>query len=227
MVPSSREICIEGRSSAAPPTRTILADDVRDNANRCESDIGEDTYAIPKSSVERIEVGGAPLVAWSSANKNSGDLPVFTPVDSLTNEGELPKIIVKDGKVDPDAVSKFEGKGNAELGATADFIAGKFEFEHGNLNQARRYFDGALRFQPENATVLTYYAALLFRTGDASRSLTYGQRAARAAPDSPDAYAALRYAQQASDRTKDTVRCWTHSLQLPPDPPAPRFLSQH
>ena len=206
--------------------RTILADHVRENANRCEYDIGEDTYAIPKSSVERIEVGGAPLVASSSANKNSGDLPVFTPVDSLTNEGDLPKIIVKDGKVDPDAVSKFEGKGNAELGATADFIAGKFEFEHGNLNQARRYFDGALRFQPENATVLTYYAALLVRTGDASRALTYGQRAARAAPNSPDAYAVLGYAQQASDRTKDAVASWKHSLELRPDPAVQRFLAK-
>src|SRR5260370_476171 len=206
--------------------RNILADHVRENANRCEYDIGEDTYAIPKSSVERIEVGGAPLVASSSANKNSGDLPVFTPVDSLTNEGDLPKIIVKDGKVDPDAVSKFEGKGNAELSATADFIAGKFEFEHGNVDQARRYFDGALRFQPENSTVLIYYSALLVRTGKASQALSYAQRAVSAAPQSPDAYAVLGYAQQASDRTKDAIASWKHSLELRPDPAVQQYLDK-
>ena len=99
------------------------------------------------------------------------DLPAFAPVDSLANEGDLPKTIVKDGKVDPDALAKLEGKGNAELSATADFIAGKFEFEHGNIDQARRYFDSALRFQPENSTVLIYYAALLVRTGNASQAL--------------------------------------------------------
>src|SRR5712671_3992912 len=63
--------------------RTILADHVRENGNRCEYDIGEDTYAIPRSSVERIEAGGAPLVAPSSANKNSSELPIFIPTDTL------------------------------------------------------------------------------------------------------------------------------------------------
>jgi len=206
--------------------RTILADHVRENGNRCEYDIGEDTYAIPRSSVERIEAGGSPLVARSSANKSSTELPIFIPADTLANEGDLPRIIVKDGKVDPDAVSKFEGKGNAELGATADFIAGKFELEHGNLEQARRYFDNALRFQPENATVLTYYAALLVRSGNASQALTYGQRAVRAAPDSADAYAVLGYAQQASDRTKDAVASWKRSVELRPDPAVQKFLAK-
>jgi tetratricopeptide (TPR) repeat protein len=151
---------------------------------------------------------------------------VFTPVDSLANEGDLPKIIVKDGKVDPDAVSKLEGKGNADLSATADFIAGKFEFEHGNVAQARRYFDSALRFQPQNATVLIYYAALLVRTGDAARALTYAQYATQASPNSADAFAVLGYAQQASDRTKDAVASWKRSLELRPDPAVQRLLAK-
>jgi tetratricopeptide (TPR) repeat protein len=206
--------------------RTILADHVRESGNRYEYDIGDDTYAIPKSSVERIEAGGMPATAVSSATKTAGDLPVFTPADSLANEGDLPKIIVKDGKVDSDALAKLEGKGNAELSATADFIAGKFEFEHGNIDQPRRYFDSALRFQPENATVLIYYAALLVRTGNPSQALTYAQRAVRAAPESPDAYTVLGYAQQASDRTKDAVTSWKHSLELRPDPAVQQYLDK-
>jgi len=204
--------------------RTILADHVRENGNRCEYDIGEDTYAIPKSSVDRIEAGGAPLVP--SSDKNLRDLPVFTPVDSLTNEGDLPKLIVKDGKVDRDAVAKFEGKGKAELAATADFIAGKFEFEHGNIEQARQYYDSALRFQPDNGTVLTYYAALLVRTGDAARALGYAERAVRVAPSSADAYGVLGYAEQATDRTKDAVASWKRSLELRPDPAVQRMLAK-
>src|ERR1700728_3179409 len=122
--------------------RTILADHVRENGNRYEYDIGDDSYAIPKSSVERIEAGGMPVASSSSASKGGSDLPAFVPADSLANEGDLPKILVKDGKVDPAALAKLKGKGNIELSATADFIAGKFEFEHGNVERAGRYFDG-------------------------------------------------------------------------------------
>jgi tetratricopeptide (TPR) repeat protein len=204
--------------------RTILVDQVRENGARYEYEIGDDTYAIPKSSVDRIEAGGMPP-ARSIAQKG-GDLPAFVPVDGLANEGDLPKQIVKDGKVDPDALSKLEAKGNAELSATADFIAGKFEFEHGNIDQAGRYFDNALRFQPENATVLIYYAALLVRTGKASQAVTYAQRAVRAAPGSPDAYAVLGYAQQASDHTKEAIASWKRSLELRPDAAIQRYLDK-
>ena len=205
--------------------RTILADHVRENGNRYEYDIGDDSYAIPKSSVDRVEAGEMPALAASSAGK-SGDLPVFVPAESLANEGDLPKTIIKEGKVDPDALSKLESKGNAELSATADFIAGKFEFEHGNVDQSRRYFENALRFQPENSTVLIYYAALLVRTGNATQALTYAQRAVRAAPESPDAYTVLGYAQQACDRTKEAVASWKHSLDLRPDPTVQQYLAK-
>lgn len=165
-------------------------------------------------------------VRSSGGGKGAGDLPAFVPADSLANEGDLPKTIVKDGKVDPDALSKLEGKGNAELSATANFIAGKFEFDHGNLDQAHRYFDSALRFQPENATVLIYYSALLVRTGNAVQALSYAQRAVRSAPQSADAYTVLGYAQQACDRTKDAVASWKRSIELRPDPAVEQYLAK-
>jgi tetratricopeptide (TPR) repeat protein len=205
--------------------RTIVADSVREKGNRYEYDIGEDTYAIPKSSVDRIEAGGMPASAASIAGK-SGDLPVFIPVENLANVGDLPKDIIRDGKVDTDAVSKLEGKGNSELSATADFIAGKFEFEHGNVDSARRYFDNALRFQPQNSTILTYYAVLLVRTGNAAQALTYAQRAVSAAPQSADAYTVLGYAQQACDHTKEAVDAWKHSLELRPDANVQQYLAK-
>src|ERR1700677_2292243 len=206
--------------------RTILADHVREHGNHYEYEIGDDSYAIPKSSVERVDAGGMPAFSSSVAGKSATDLPAFTPVDGVANEGDLPKTIVKDGKVDPDALAKLEGKGNAELSATADFIAGKLEFDHGNIDQARRYFDSALRFQPENSTVLIYCAALLVRTGNPSQALPFAQRAVNAAPESADAYAVLGYAQQASDRTKEAVASWKHSLELRPDPKVEQYLAK-
>ena len=205
--------------------RTILADRVRENGNRYEYEIGDDTYAIPKSSVDRIEAGGMPARSGAGGAKVA-DLPSFTPADSLANEGDLVGKIISEGKVNQDALSALETKGNPELSATADFIAGKFEFEHGNIAQSRQYFESALRFQPDNSTILIYYAAVLVRTGNASQALSYAQRAVRAAPDSPDSYTMLGYAQFASDRTKEAITSWKRSLELRPDSRVEQFLAK-
>ncbi len=205
--------------------RTILADHVRENGIHYEYDIGDDTYAILKSSVDHIDAGGMPPHGAPGGAK-VGDLPTFTPADSLANEGDLVAKIIKEGKVDPDALASLESKGNAELSATAGFIAGKFEFEHGNIAQARQYFESALRFQPDNSTILVYYSALLVRTGNAAQALPYAQRAVAAAPNSPDAYTMLGYAQFASDHTKEAVTSWKRSLELRPDSTVQQFLAK-
>ena len=205
--------------------RVIVADHVRENGNHYEYDLGDDSYAIPKSLVERVDAGGVPTHAASGSGKVA-DLPTFTPSNSLANEDAVLIQIVKEGKVDPDVLTTLEGKGNAELSATANFIAGKFEFDHGNIAQSRRYFEAALRFQPDNSTILTYYAAQLVRTGNAAQAVTYAQRAVRSAPDSPDAYTMLGYAQFASDHTREAVSSWKRSLELRPDPAVQQFLAK-
>src|SRR5579862_3416725 len=205
--------------------RTILADHVRENGTHLEYDIGDDSYAIAKTSVDHVDAGGMPAVA-SGGGAKVADLPAFTPQDSLANEGDLVSRIVREGKVNPEVLASLEQKGNPELSATADFIAGKFEFEHGNIAQARQYFESALRFQPNNSTILIYYAALLVRTGNAAQALPYAQRAARSAPNSPDAYTMLGYAQFASDHTKEAVASWKRSLELRPDPAVQNLLAK-
>jgi tetratricopeptide (TPR) repeat protein len=203
---------------------TILADHVRENGSRYEYEVGDDSYAIQKSSVDRVETGGFP--AHSSATAKLADLPTFVPTDSLSDQGDLTGRIVRDGKVDQDALAGFEAKGSPQLSATADFIAGKFEFEHGNIVRSLQYFESALRFQPDSPTILTYYAAVLVRTGNANQALPYAQRAVRTGGDSADAYTMLGYAQFASDHTKDAISSWERSLALRPDPVVQRFLEK-
>ena len=205
--------------------RTITADQVRKKGNHYEYDVGDDSYAIPKSLVDRVDTGGMPVHSASGSMKMA-DLPTFTPSDNLANEGDLFAKIVHEGKVDPDVLSSLEARGNAEVSATASFIAGKFEFEHGNIAQARGYFDSALRFQPDNSTILIYYSALLVRTGSAAQALTYAQRAVRSAPQSADAYTMLGYTQFASDRTKDAIASWKRSLELRPDAAVQQLLAK-
>jgi peptidase MA superfamily protein/tetratricopeptide repeat protein len=204
--------------------RAIVADRVREKGNRYEYEIGEDTYAIPKSSVDHVESGGLPT--HSSGAGNAAGLPTFVPADTLANEGDLVGKIIKDSKIDTDILAKLETKGNPELSATADFIAGKFEFDHGNIAQARQYFENALRYQADNSTILIYYAAVLVRTGNASQAVTYAQRAVRSAPESPDAHTMLGYAQFASDHTKEAIVSWRRSLELRPDSAVQQFLSK-
>src|SRR5580700_5816116 len=91
--------------------RTILADTVRESGNHYEYDIGDDSYAIPKSVVDHIDVGGMPAHA-SSGSAKVADLPAFTPADSLANEGDLVARIIKEGKVNPDVLASLESKGN-------------------------------------------------------------------------------------------------------------------
>lgn len=207
--------------------RTIWADHVRENGKHVEYDVGDDSYAISKSSVERIEAGGLPPAYASSNGQGAAkDLPAFVPEDGLAGHADLASRVVHDGKVDPDALTILEKEGKPELSATAYFLAGKHEFEHGNLPQARRYFETALGFQPDNSTILNYYALSLVRSGNAAAALPYAERSVRAKPDSADAYTVLGFVRFSADRTREAAQAWKRSLELRPDPVVEQYLAK-
>jgi len=207
--------------------RKIWADHVREDGTHVEYEIGEDSYKISKSSVERIEAGGiAPAYASARSQESAKDLPVFVPEDGLAGHGDLASKVVHDGKVDLDALTGLEKEGKPELSATAYFLAGKHEFEHGNLPQARRHFETALRFQSDNSTILNYYAMALTRSGNAAAALSYAERSARANPNSADAFTVLGYVMFSADHTKDAIRAWKRSLELRPDSVVEQYLAK-
>jgi tetratricopeptide (TPR) repeat protein len=204
--------------------RTIWADQVRESKDRVEYDLGEDTYAIPKSSVERIEAGGVAPIHGAAANSNNAP-DITPPAPSFNHEADVAEKVIRDGKVDTDALASLAGA-NPELATTAYFLAGKHESDHGNFPQAKRYYESALHFQPGNAVLLIYYAATLMRTGQAAEALPYAQHAANIAPDSPDAMAMLGFVQFASDHTPDAIRSWKKSLALRPDATVSQYLAR-
>jgi tetratricopeptide (TPR) repeat protein len=208
--------------------RTIYADHVRDTGTHIEYDIGDNSYAIPKSLVDRVDAGGTPPGTGSSGGDvgDAHNLPDFAPADNLKNDPLLIGKIIRDGRVDQDALSALEQAGSGAATAAGYFIAGKHEFDHGNVGKARTYFEAALRYDSQNPTILNYYAALLVRTGNASEALPYAERAVRAAPDSPDALTVLGYVQFAADRTADAIRTWKHSLDLRPDAMVQKYLDK-
>lgn len=207
--------------------RTIWADQVRETKDRIEYDLGEDTYAIPKSSVERIDAGGiAPIHQGASAGQSTNPPDITPPAPSFNHEADVAAKVIRDGKVDPDALNSAAQSGNSELAATAYFLAGKHEYDHDNFPQAKRYYESALRFLPDNSTLLIYYAAALMRTGQAAEALPYAQHAVQIAPDSPDAFAMLGFVQFASDHTADAIRSWKKSLALRPDSTVSQYLAR-
>ncbi len=211
--------------------RTIWADQVREDKNkdRIEYDVGEDTYGIPKSSVDHIDAGGiAPVRAGSGGSgRGSNDVPDITPAaPSFDHEADVAGKVIRDGKVDIDALSGIAQAGNSELSATAYFLAGKHESDHGNFPGAKRYYETALGYQPDNSTLLIYYAATLMRTGHASEALTYAQHAVSVAPGSADAIAMLGFVEYASDHTADAIRSWKKALAIRPDAIVSQYLAR-
>jgi tetratricopeptide (TPR) repeat protein len=197
--------------------RTIWADHVRDTGTRLEYDIGDDNYAISKTSVDHIDSGGvAPQGSGSSGDSKS--VPTFVPAtENVLQADNLTGKIIVNGAVNQDELSSLEASGNTKLTAASYYVAGKHEFERGNFVQSRGYFEKSLRYDPENAAILNYYAAVLVRSGDAANAIVYAQRAVRIAPNSPDALAVLGYAQFAGDRNRDAIETWKRSLALRPD----------
>jgi tetratricopeptide (TPR) repeat protein len=204
--------------------RTLYADQVRENGAHIQYEVGEDSYAIPKSAVDHIEAGG--MRPQPSSGSDSREVPSLTPADHLQGESGVTEKIIVDGRVDADALAALEQQGNARATAAAYFIAGKHEMEHDNFAKARSFFEAALRFEGQNPTILNYYVALLLRTGNAVLALPYAERAVRAAPDSPDTLAILGYAQFATDRNRDAIRSWKRSLAIRPDAQVQKYLEK-
>lgn len=199
--------------------RAIWADRIRENADHVEYDVGDDTYAIPKTLVDHIDAGGAVPVRVSSSGQSREvhDMPAFVPADSLPGDSTLLSTILRNGSIDQDALANLEKTADAHTIASGYFLAGKHELERENFPAAHKYLDTALRFDGQNPTILNYYASLLVRTGSANEALPYAERAVRLAPNSPDTLTVLGYVQYASDHEDDAIRTWKHSLELRPD----------
>ena len=224
----SGAICAPGEVIHLKNGRTIWADHIQENGSRIEYDLGDDSYAIPKASVDHIEAGGIrpQFASTKTDTKAAADVPAFSPAVDLSVGAELEDRIIKDGRVDTDSLSAVEQQGNSSLSAAAYFTAGKFEFGHGNFAKSKSYFETALRIDPANPSLLNYYASLLVRTGNAKEAIAYAERSVRIAPESPDSLAVLGYAQFGADRTRDAVRTWKRSLAIRPDAALQQYLEK-
>ena len=198
----------------------IYADQAKENDNSVVYEIGENTFSIPRSRVLRVENGARPQTSAPAFA-----MPEIAP-DSLPASGELLNQIVRGHEIDRGVLSAIESRGNANETAVAYYIAARSEFEMGRIPDSRRDLEMALRFNPQSPAVLNYYAAVLVRSGSPGEAITYAERAANIAPESPDILAVLGYAQFSAGHNADAIQSWKRSLALRFDPSIQKLIER-
>lgn len=214
--------------------RTIVADSVTEKNGRVQYTIGEDEYAIPKSVVDHIEDQPARPLSGDAVRpgRDSGALvndavPLpAVPTHGLAAADRLASRVIRDGKVDDEALALLEREGKADATAAGFFAAGRFQFERGNRERARFYFERALSFSPQNDTILSHYAATLVQLGRAGEAVPFAERASRLAPNSADAFTVLGFAYYGSNGDGQAIRAWKHALDLRPDDTLKGYLEK-
>ncbi|MCU1287186.1 MAG: repeat protein [Acidobacteriales bacterium] len=202
--------------------RVILADSVREVNGRIEYTIGENTYAIPKSSVIKIDTGGSPVVT------SKDDLPSAPPKEELVirNHEELDSRLIVSGKVDTEFLTAIEKEGNPDRAAYALILAAVHERSNGSMDQALRYLERAKNLLPESGIVLTHYASVLLQMGRPREAAPAAERAVRLSPGMASAFTALGYADYQLNKSKEAILALKKSLELQPDSSVEQMLAK-
>ncbi|HWQ93127.1 MAG TPA: hypothetical protein VN673_15740, partial [Clostridia bacterium] len=172
----------------------------------------------------RIDAGGAPAARFATSPQNVN--PEYTPTETLQGSDDLSLSLVRDGRLDTDALAAMDRAGDPRNAAAAYFIAARYEQERGNREKSLGCLQRALTFLPENSTLLDHYAALLVQMGRASEAVPHAERAVRISPNSADSLTVLGYAYFGADRTRDAIRIWKRSLLVRPDATVQSYLKK-
>jgi hypothetical protein len=152
----------------------IVADSVHESNGRVEYTVGENTFAIPKSLVDRIDAGPPANVPASAAAVAPEDLPRVS--ERFETSSDVIERVIHDGRVDSATLQAIEKEGNPQRAAIANLAAGNFEQRRDHLPVAANYLQAALKFSPEEPVLLESYASLLLQLGKPAEALVYAQR---------------------------------------------------
>jgi len=191
---------------------TIQADSVRDTGERVEYDIGDNTYAIPKSSVDHIDTG-AGIVGNSAGTKLAAN--VAAPKINSGSLGEL----APDGKITPERLAHIEATGNKSELASALILLAIDEQQHGKTEDALSHMERSLSLQPENGDAAATYAWLLLKQDRASLAESYAEDGVRKSPGSAFAHKILALASYKTDKIQAALEEFRKAKELNPNDP--------
>ena len=241
-----RVICVLFAAVALAPAdtirlkngRTIVADHVTQANGRLEYQIGDDVYRIPLSLVDKVESGGTPVTSASAPRGSEKDAKpageaaaIVADLPPLTSQlppqaADVEARVLRDGRLDTEALRAIELQGNAPVTAFALTIAGAYEQRLGDLDRAAGYFRRGLDLQPDSALLHARYAGVLLSRERYSEALPHAERAVKLEPDSPDYLALLGFVYFFSDRTKEAIAPWQRSLAIRPNDLVRRNLAK-
>ena len=192
--------------------RTILADSVRESGERVEYTVGENSFAIRKALVDRIDSGGSPVVSAPVTI----ELPSVTDSPKLHGDVAIQARVIHDGHIDAEALTLIENAGLPDNSALANYFAADFARSNGKLEEAIKYFERARTFDDNDALAANQAAVLLQlrRYADAQNA---AQQAIQLGPRNGAAYAMLAYSQYSLGRMKDALASIKKAYELQPD----------
>jgi tetratricopeptide (TPR) repeat protein len=188
---------------------TIAADAVRQKSDRVEYDIGEDTYAIPRSAVERVETG---IGTSGSSSSASAGVNIAAPKVNAGNISHTP-----DGNITTERLAQIEQAGNKKELVNALIALGMQEQQQGKNDDARAHLERAVSLAPENGNADAIYAWILLKQDSASQAQGYAEDAVRKLPDSSFAHKILGLAYYKNDKLQQSVDEFNKARQLDPD----------
>jgi tetratricopeptide (TPR) repeat protein len=204
--------------------KTIVADSTHESGGRIEYTVGDNTFAIPASLVEKIDKGDARPISVPRQEPSQEQIPEVH--ERLQTGVELNSSILRGAGIDAEAIRTIEAQGVPERSAAANFLAGQFEERQNNFPAAARYLQVALQYEPNDSALLEHYALVLLRLNRIRESLSFAERATHLNPQSADAFAVLGFAYYKDDRNADAIAAWKKSLALHPSEQVTQLLQR-
>jgi tetratricopeptide (TPR) repeat protein len=210
---------------------SIVADATHQKGDKLEYEIGDDSYAIPMSTVERVESGfsgdtgpsgltsataSRPQQASSEVRRslpNAASLFLeFTAAESEAMRSRL----VHNGQLDREALRAIENLHNPHFSAVAYDVVASQAYSTGDAETAERYLQMALSTEPKQPLATAHYAAMLIGQHRYAEAVPWAEQATEIAPQDAGMWYLLGIAEFLSDHTPQAVDAWKHSLALRP-----------
>ena len=215
--------------------RRITATHVVEENGRVSYETSAGRLSLPRSIVERIERGGAPVT--EAASGAAGELAITAPVvESGEGYEEVARAAVRDGSIDRAYIAGLEeaardgAASSAARVAVAHAAAAQFELRGGDIDRAIAHYRSALTFaapEPRLFVGISLNVAYLhLRRSEYSAALDYLGRARRVAPDSADVAKLAGWAYYGLNRLDQAVGEWKRALRLRPDAEVQRALEK-
>lgn len=193
--------------------RVIYADTVRETPTKVEYTIGDSSFAIPRSAVDKIDSGGSPIVS----RRDESPTPAPEVPNHFGGAEGIEAAVIHDGEIDTAALADFERSGGNEVAAVANYVAAKRLADAGKFDDAVRYFDRALAYLPNNPVLMGHQAALFIQMARFKEAGDLAERITRIAPDKAFGWGMLGIAAYQLGRPDDAVSAIQHSLALEPN----------